>query len=128
MSTNLSRVHSSATPLSTVGKLSPETISVILDELRKTGNLEWIDKNKRRAWVLWKSVDEWAKVLYRWAVDNGMLSTVCTFYELIHGQDTTEEEFHGMDQDLLLKALRCLEHQKRAEIISMDGNMGVKFF
>lgn len=25
------------------------------------------------------------------AVDNGMLSTVCTFYELMHGQDTTEE-------------------------------------
>ncbi|XP_055349372.1 vacuolar protein-sorting-associated protein 25-like isoform X2 [Paramacrobiotus metropolitanus] len=109
-------------------KLSLEVISLILDELRRTGNVEWLDKQKRRCWILWRSVDDWAKVIYRWAVDSGMLNTVCTLYELIHGHDTADEEFYGMDQELMLQALKILERQKKAELITIDGNSGVKFF
>ncbi|OWA51591.1 Vacuolar protein-sorting-associated protein 25 [Hypsibius exemplaris] len=109
-------------------KLSTETIQLILEELRRTGHLEWMDKQKRRGWILWRSVDDWAKLLYRWAIDNGMSNTVCTLYDLLHGHDTADEEFHNMDQDLMQRALKALELQKKAEVISMDGNIGVKFF
>ena len=37
-------------------------------------------------------------------------------------------EFFGLDQSLLLKALKTLEALKRAELILFGGNEGVKFF
>ena len=37
-------------------------------------------------------------------------------------------DFHGLDGDVLKKALRTLETQNKAELMSFDGNEGVKFF
>jgi hypothetical protein len=37
-------------------------------------------------------------------------------------------EFAGMDQSLLVKALKTLEATNKAEIIMFGGNEGVKFF
>ena len=36
--------------------------------------------------------------------------------------------FHGLDTETLTKALQALALQKKAEIMSFDGNEGVKFF
>ncbi len=36
--------------------------------------------------------------------------------------------FHGLEKDVLLKALRSLETQRRAELIIVGDNEGVKFF
>ena len=80
-----------------------------------------------------------------------MTNTVCTFYELTQGDDVQNQgiekcylnlryswnmyfifqlnlEFFGLDQSLLLKALKTLEALKRAELILFGGNEGVKFF
>lgn len=32
--------------------------------------------------VYWHTLDEWASIVYKWAQDNAMLNTVCTFYEI----------------------------------------------
>jgi len=37
-------------------------------------------------------------------------------------------DFHGLENWLLVRALKTLEQQKKAELISFDGNEGVKFF
>ena len=37
-------------------------------------------------------------------------------------------EFHGLDTNILLKALKTLELQRKAEVISFNGSEGVKFF
>ena len=37
-------------------------------------------------------------------------------------------EFHGLDDWLLKRALQTLEKQRKAELMSFDGNEGVKFF
>ena len=37
-------------------------------------------------------------------------------------------EFTGLHEDILVKALKLLEQQGKAEIIAQDENSGVKFF
>jgi ESCRT-II complex subunit VPS25 len=113
----------------TIGrKLSPDTVYILLDDLQKKGHVEWTDKSRRQCLVMWRTPQEWAQLIYRWAADNGMLNTVCTLYELANGDDTVKEEFHGLDSWLLMRALKVLEQQKKAEVISLSGSEGVKFF
>ncbi|KAE8575750.1 hypothetical protein XENTR_v10003930 [Xenopus tropicalis] len=72
-------------------KLSLESVQVVLEELKKKGNLEWIDKNKSRFLIMWRRPDEWGKVIYQWVSKNGMTNSVFTLYELISGDDTEGE-------------------------------------
>ncbi|CAF3744850.1 unnamed protein product [Rotaria sp. Silwood1] len=102
-------------------------IQILLEELRSRGNIEWEDKNKRRCLILWKSLEEWAKTVYQWITSRGMNGTVCTFYELLHGDDTRSAEFHNIDSKLFHRILFELEKRGQATIFSENGADGVKF-
>ncbi|XP_034050175.1 vacuolar protein-sorting-associated protein 25 isoform X1 [Thalassophryne amazonica] len=109
-------------------KLSVEAIQVVFEELRKKGNLEWLDKNKSRCLVMWRRPEEWGKLIYQWVSKNGMVNSVFTLYELSNGDDTEGEEFHGLEEWMLLRSLQSLHTDGKAEIITMDDGKGVKFF
>uniref|UniRef100_A0A673K913 Vacuolar protein-sorting-associated protein 25 n=1 Tax=Sinocyclocheilus rhinocerous TaxID=307959 RepID=A0A673K913_9TELE len=109
-------------------KLSVEAIQVVFEELRKTGNLEWLDKNKSRCLIMWRRPEEWGKLIHQWVSKNGMVNSVFTLYELSNGDDTEKEEFHGLEDWMLLRSLQALQADGKAEIISMDDGKGVKFF
>ncbi|KAF8565176.1 hypothetical protein P879_10329 [Paragonimus westermani] len=81
-----------------------DLISNVLDELHRRGNLEWIDKQRINARIIWRTPEEWADILFRWARDTG--------------HDTESEPFHGLDNTILLEALRCLQKRGKAELIS----------
>lgn len=83
----------------TSGKLSMEAIQVVFEELRKkgnflpficlcnddmgqsdvcflkSGNLEWLDKNKSRCLVMWRRPEEWGKLIYQWVSQNTRTTT-----------------------------------------------------
>ncbi|XP_025108598.1 vacuolar protein-sorting-associated protein 25-like [Pomacea canaliculata] len=105
-------------------KLSVDAIYTVLDELRKRGHIEWQDKMKKQCLVMWRTPEEWGKLIYNWVSANGMNNTVCTFYELTDGENTVGEEFHGMEKWLLVRALKTLEQSGKAAIMEE----GVKFF
>ncbi|KAF2364983.1 ESCRT-II complex vps25 subunit [Trinorchestia longiramus] len=107
--------------------LPPEGISVVLHELAKRGNLEWSDKAKTRGQVLWLSAGEWADKIYKWAQATSKVNTVCTLYELTQGDESQDQEFYGLSDDIVLKALRQLQAQGKAEIIDAGDGIGVKF-
>jgi len=106
-------------------KLSPDAIITILEELRKKGNVEWTDKSKTHCLVMWRTPTEWGKLIYQWVSGHGMLSTVMTLYELVNGDDTVGQDFHGLDTPILTRALQTLQQERKAELI---GDEGVKFF
>ncbi|XP_074892718.1 vacuolar protein-sorting-associated protein 25 isoform X1 [Buteo buteo] len=110
------------------GKLPLESIQVVLEELRKNGNLEWLDKNKTSFLIMWRRPEEWGKLIYQWVSKNGLTNSVFTLYELASGDDTENEEFHGLDETMLLRALQALQQEHKAEIITLDDGRGVKFF
>ncbi|KFO72119.1 Vacuolar protein-sorting-associated protein 25, partial [Cuculus canorus] len=109
-------------------KLPLEAIQVVLEELRKNGNLEWLDKNKTSFLIMWRRPEEWGKLIYQWVSKNGLTNSVFTLYELASGDDTENEEFHGLDETMLLRALQALQQEHKAEIITLDDGRGVKFF
>ncbi|CAB3376845.1 Hypothetical predicted protein [Cloeon dipterum] len=109
-------------------KLSQEGILLILENLQKTGNAEPLDKTKNRWLIFWKSPEEWGKLLYNWAQARGMTNSVCTLFELVSGDDTTDEEFYGLDTEIIIRAIRTLEVERKAEMMMYDDNQGVKFF
>ena len=110
-------------------KLSEDGIQMVLEELRKKGHLEWKDpKVKKECLIMWRTPEQWGKMIYDYITANSMTNTVCTLFELSNGEDTEGLEFHGIENWLLLRALKTLEADGKAELIMFDGNEGVKFF
>ncbi|KAH9498348.1 Vacuolar protein-sorting-associated protein 25 [Bulinus truncatus] len=109
-------------------RLPLEAIYAVLDELKRRGNLEWKDKNRKSCTLIWRTPAEWGKIIYNWISSRAMNNTVCTLFELSDGEDSEGEEFHGLDKDILIRALKSLESEGKAEFIEFDGSEGVKFF
>lgn len=112
-------------------KLALDDIRLVLDSLNSTGHVEWDnDKEKTRCYLMWRTPDEWADLIYTWVDKNGMTNTVCTLYEIHSGDDTVNEEFHAIDINVLQKALQALERRGKAQIFSAEDlqEVGVKFF
>ncbi|XP_066597057.1 vacuolar protein-sorting-associated protein 25 [Prorops nasuta] len=109
-------------------KLPSEVVLLVLEELARSGNASPLDKTKQRWLVYWHTLEEWGDIIYTWAQENGFIGSVCTFYELTQGDDTTEQEFHGLDTEVLIRSLRTLEASKKVELMLFDENQGVKFF
>lgn len=106
-------------------KLSREAVIEILDRLKSKGNIEWEDKNKTSCLVFWKTPQQWSDLLYAWVKRTGQINSVCTLHELTQGANTTSEEFYGLENWVLLRALKILQSKGHAELIGDDG---VKFF
>lgn len=107
-------------------KLPLDGIYMVLDELCKKGHLEWKDpKTKKECLVMWRTPEEWGKLIYKYITDRSMTNTVCTMFELSNGDETEGEDFHEIEQWLLVRALKALEVDGKAELM---GDEGVKFF
>ena len=112
------------------GRLTTEQIVFFLDALAAQGNVEWKDKGKTRAFVYFRTPAQWGAQIYEWAMSQGKGNTVCTLFEIAQGEDSAGTEFHGLDTDTLVKALRSLEKDRKAELFASASadQMGVKFF
>lgn len=106
-------------------RLPSEGIILILEALAKKGNADPCDKSKIRWYIYWHTLAEWADIVYSWAQETGQTNSICTLYEIIN---TPDQEFNGLHQDVLIKALKVLESQRKAEVILEDDMSGVKFF
>lgn len=104
--------------------LSTEGIIIVLEALMETGNAQPVDKSKTRWLIFWHNPTEWGDIIYSWAEDNGQIDNVCTFYEL---QTSTNTEFNGMPNEVLIKVLKTLEKRGCAELILDEDCTGVKF-
>ncbi|KAH8370774.1 hypothetical protein KR093_004910 [Drosophila rubida] len=109
-------------------RLSSELILLILERLQNTGHAAPLDKRRQEWQVYWYTLEEYGNMVYDWIQQTGQTNTICTLYEIASGDSTTQLEFHGMDEAVLLKALRLLEEKGKCELIEMDGSHGVKFF
>ncbi|CAH1163318.1 unnamed protein product [Phaedon cochleariae] len=109
-------------------KLEQSVILSILSELQKTDNSAPVDKLNNRWEIYWHTLEEWASMIYDYVLGQGIQNSVLTLHELVQGEDTAEEMFFGMNQEVLLKVLRLLEKDRKCEVILEDDVQGVKFF
>ncbi len=78
--------------------------------------------------VLWRSIFDWANLIYKWAVENGKLNSVETVFSLQNGEDY--DVAVRCPTELLLWALELLEKEKKCEVFRSgeSSEHGVKFF
>ncbi|GMT28383.1 hypothetical protein PFISCL1PPCAC_19680, partial [Pristionchus fissidentatus] len=109
-------------------RLDSDGIKLVFAHLEAKKHVEWLDAGKTRCHVFWRRPEEWAALIYEWAASNGLINTPCTLYEITHGDDTVDESFYGLEKEVLLKALRTLETQRRAQLMNLGAESeGVKF-
>ena len=120
--------------------LSPQAIRKVLDYMSRPENgsrIDWIapaskGEQSSSCWVLWKSLGEWADVVYGWVEGTGQKGAVLTIYELkeedANGGGTGGREWLGMEEGLLRKVLGVLVKRGKAQVFGEEGGGGVKFF
>lgn len=86
--------------------------------------LSLLHRSHKNARLIWRTTEEWADLIAKWARSTGHGNSVCTLYELCEGDETEQQPFHGLDPSLLLDALKHLQRNGKAELM---GEEGVKF-
>ena len=117
-------------------RLQLPDIRDLLDFMRKEGRAEYVSGEGGGAaatggdvvFIYWRKPEEWGRLIERYVEETGQKGTVLTLYELVEGEGTRGAEFHGMDSDVLQKALQHLVKRGRAQVFGQDGSQGVKFF
>ncbi|KAI9738967.1 MAG: hypothetical protein M1818_005281 [Claussenomyces sp. TS43310] len=117
-------------------RLDLGTAREMVDFMQRHGRAEWIGSrgataaaaDKNVCWVWWKNPEEWATLIADWVDETGQKNTVLTLYELTESEATKGQEFHGMDPELLQKALNVLVKRGKAQVFGHEDGQGVKFF
>ncbi|KAM0276369.1 hypothetical protein ACHAQH_006817 [Verticillium albo-atrum] len=109
-------------------RLAPADAKEVLDYMRREGRVENVAKEGDAVWIYWRTPEEWAGLVETWVDDTAQKGVVVTLYELTEGDASVGTEFHGMDPDLLLKALQVLAKRGKAQVFGQDDSLGVKFF
>ncbi|KAG6041273.1 hypothetical protein E4U41_005200 [Claviceps citrina] len=114
-------------------RLSEPDIRAVVDFMRKDGRAEYAGSGSGAAgrevvFVYWKRPEEWAALIEKYVEDTAQKGSVLTVYEISEGEGTRGTELHGLDHDVLLKALNILAKKGRAQIFGSDDSLGVKFF
>lgn len=101
--------------------------------------------------LYWRKPEEWAALVEAFVEETAQKGSVLTVYELTEGENTrgtgklNQEtscrikschsdanqdmtEFHGMDNQVLMKALNILVKRGKAQIFGSEDSLGVKFF
>lgn len=89
---------------------------------------EWLSSDKTSCWVWWRKPEEWATLIATWVDDTGQKGVVLTLYELVEGEATEQQEFYGLDSEVLQRSLGTLVKRGKAQVFGNDGQQGVKFF
>src|SRR5699024_6341661 len=76
--------------------------------------------------VYWLKPEEWASTVEQWVEAKAISGTICTFYEITE-DDRSDATLKGLDERILLKALRILEEKGKATVMQLDNSYGVKF-
>ncbi|KKO97786.1 hypothetical protein THAR02_10105 [Trichoderma harzianum] len=125
-------------------RLSPPDIREVLDFMRKDGRAEFLrpgegngaaDASSSAAaaggdvvFLYWRKPEEWAALVEAFVEETAQKGSVLTVYELTEGENTRGTEFHGMDNQVLMKALNILVKRGKAQIFGSEDSLGVKFF
>ncbi|KAL1586986.1 hypothetical protein WHR41_03989 [Cladosporium halotolerans] len=113
--------------------LSEPDTRAVLDHMVQQGRAEWIPAASRAerpaaVWIYWRSLAEWADLIYGWVDETGQKGSVLTVYELREGEAVGGKEWVGMEEEMLRRVLGVLVKKGRAQIFGQEEGAGVKFF
>jgi ESCRT-II complex subunit VPS25 len=109
-------------------RLTLEGVDTLFNYMRDIAKC-LIEITKEDYYILWKSLDEWEQCFYDSVNKHHRIDSLETLDYLISDEEVKNEEFYGMDYDLLIRILLSLQKKGKCILISSDqGNyVGVKF-
>ncbi|WWC59654.1 uncharacterized protein I303_102214 [Kwoniella dejecticola CBS 10117] len=106
-------------------KLLTPSLRRLLTEMSKNGEAAPDPpKQDNRYSIYWKKPDEWADLIYTWIMDNGLNSSIMTFYEITDGDLSHTTEFYELPTPILRKALESLVKRGKAQLLEGKGEIG----
>ncbi|KAK6456995.1 vacuolar protein sorting [Scheffersomyces xylosifermentans] len=97
--------------------------------IHKLNKAEYINPKKPDLgiYIYWRTIVEWAQLLYDFVDKSGQLGTVLTLYELTKSEDSgVPESLRNLDEALLIKVLKeVLIKQGKAQLLmTEEGEIG----
>ena len=91
---------------------------------------EFTSESKDRIFVYWRSIQEVAEAIHKWADDTGRIGSVETVLDLCDDDENKKEIFYKMPVEIVLKACASLQQVGKAQVFYSDNTdtHGVKFF
>ncbi|CCT70153.1 related to VPS25-vacuolar protein sorting [Fusarium fujikuroi] len=111
-------------------RLQFDDIRDVISYMHTDGRVEYVGGKSTGdvVFLYWRKPEEWAELVENYVEETGQKGSVLTVYELVEGDGTKGNDIHGMDTDVLLKALNILVKRNKAQIFGQDDSLGVKFF
>ncbi|KAI1263205.1 ESCRT-II complex, vps25 subunit [Xylariaceae sp. FL1019] len=120
-------------------RLSPSDAREVLEHMRRDGRADVVNSGGKGGgggdggggdvwYVYWRTPEEWASLLETYVEDTAQKGAVLTLYEIVNAEGGRGSEFHGLDVEILQKALQVLVKRGKAQIFGHDDQLGVKFF
>ncbi|WVR04781.1 hypothetical protein IAU60_001793 [Kwoniella sp. DSM 27419] len=106
-------------------RLLPPSMKKVLQEMVKNGEAAPDPpKQDTRYLLYWRKPDEWGDLIYTWVTENGLNSSIMTFYEVTDGDLSHTTEFYELPPPLLRKALDTLVKRGKAQLLEGKGEIG----
>ncbi len=107
-----------------------DSIRSITDWMQKNQFADYTSESKDKIFVYWRSIQEVATAIHKWADANARIGSVETVIDLTDDPSTKKEIFHKMPIEIVLKACAALQQVGKAQVFYSDNTdtHGVKFF
>ena len=111
-------------------KLNNEGVDLIFNSLVSEKKAMYVNpKLHDDIFILWKSYEEWEKILCDAAITRQSIEKIETLDFITQDEENAAEEYYNMDRDLLILILKGLESKGKCKLIKDDDDsyMGVQF-
>ena len=111
-------------------KLSIESVMQVCEWMHANKFGEWASESKDRIFVYWKSIQEVAAAIHKWADTTGRINSVEVILDLTDDEMNKNEMFYKMPVEIVLRACISLQEVGKAQVFYSDNTdtHGVKFF
>lgn len=98
--------------------------------MQKNQFADYTSDSRDRVFLYWRSIQEVAAAIHKWADKNARIGSVETVIDLTDDPSTKKEIFHKMPIEIVLKACAALQQVGKAQVFYSDSTdtHGVKFF
>ena len=111
-------------------KLTMESLTQVCDWMQTNKFGEYTSQSKERIFVYWRSIQEVAEAIHKWADTTGRIGSVETVLDVCDDSSNKKEIFYKMPVEIVLKACAALQEVGKAQVFYSDNTdtHGVKFF
>ena len=111
-------------------RLSMESLQKVCTWMEANKFGSFTAESKESIFVYWRSLQEIAQAIHRWADNTGRIGSVEVVLDLTDDSGNRNEIFYQMPVELVLKACAALQEVGKAQVFYSDSTdtHGVKFF